>query len=145
MSDMTRLTTPTGELTIAPASAPEMTALSAYAPNSSTVCVNTTALLAAIDAANPDAMRAYLRETIPGDDAEGGVTAAAIEHEVPEADSPEDVDEQPARIDQAEAAQIDRSLALEKASIVLPSVDRRAVTPLLDVAEWIMTGERGDK
>lgn len=40
--------------------------------------IETPALLAAIDAADPDAMRAYLRETL-----------AAI----PEADSPEDVDE----------------------------------------------------
>lgn len=41
--------------------------------------IPTAELLAMIDAADPDAMRAYLRET--------------LEHEVPEADSPEDVDE----------------------------------------------------
>lgn len=38
-------------------------------------------LLAMIDRLDPDAMRAYLRET--------------VEHEVPEADSPEDIDERP--------------------------------------------------
>lgn len=65
------------------------------------VAVPTAKLLAMIDALDPDAMRAYLRETAPDfvadslrpDYAEGGVTAALIEREVPEADSPEDVDE----------------------------------------------------
>lgn len=68
--------------------------------------IPTVELLAMIDAEDPHAMHTYLRETTDttgaeieaesawyGDDAEGGVTAAAIEHEVPEADSPEDTDE----------------------------------------------------
>lgn len=71
------------------------------APAHISATVSTSALLAAIDAADPDAMRAYLRETSPDfvadllrpADAEGGITAALIEREVPEADSPEDVDE----------------------------------------------------
>ena len=46
-------------------------------------------LLAMIDAADPDAMRAYLRETAPE------VIADLYRPEIPEADSPEDVDEHP--------------------------------------------------
>ena len=49
------------------------------APAHISITVATSALLTAIDAADPDAMRAYLRET--------------VEHEVPEADSPEDLPE----------------------------------------------------
>ena len=61
------------------------------------VPVATSALLAAIDAADPDAMRAYLRETAPE------VIADLYRPEIPEADSPEDVDERP-DVDQARAA-----------------------------------------
>lgn len=57
------------------------------------VYVSAHQLLAMIDAEDPHAMHTYLRETMFGDEAEGGITAAAIEHEVPEADSPEDTDE----------------------------------------------------
>ena len=68
----------------------------------------TAKLLGMIDRLDPDTMRAYLRETIPGDDAEGGITAAAIEHEVPEADSPEDVDEQRDAVQEFASMIIDR-------------------------------------
>ena len=76
-------------------------------------------LLAMIDAADPDAMRAYLRETVEHTylenmgvpPVERDTISASIasfkgettEHEVPEADSPEDVDELP-EVDQARAA-----------------------------------------
>lgn len=59
--------------------------------------IPTAELLAMIDAADPDAMRAYLRETAPE------VIADLYRPEIPEADSPEDVDERP-DIDQARAA-----------------------------------------
>lgn len=49
--------------------------------------IPTAELLAMIDAADPDAMRAYLRETAPE------VIADLYRPEIPEADSPEDVDE----------------------------------------------------
>lgn len=56
------------------------------APAHISITVATSALLAAIDAAAPDAMRAYLRETAPE------VIADLYRPEIPEADSPEDVD-----------------------------------------------------
>ena len=59
--------------------------------------IPTAELLAMIDAADPDAMRAYLRETAPE------VIADLYRPEIPEADSPEDVDERP-DVDQARAA-----------------------------------------
>ena len=59
--------------------------------------VPTVRLLAMIDAEVPDAMRAYLRETAPE------VIADLYRPEIPEADSPEDVDERP-DVDQARAA-----------------------------------------
>ena len=59
--------------------------------------VPTARLLAMIDAADPDAMRAYLRETAPE------VIADLYRPEIPEADSPEDVDERP-DVNQARAA-----------------------------------------
>ena len=49
--------------------------------------IPTADLLAMIDAADPDAMRAYLRETAPE------VIADLYRPEIPEADSPEDIDE----------------------------------------------------
>lgn len=58
-------------------------------PNATGLLVPTARLLAMIDAEDPDGMRAYLRET--------------VEHEVPEADSPEDIDELP-DVEQARAA-----------------------------------------
>ena len=61
------------------------------------ISIPTAELLAMIDAADPDAMRAYLRETAPE------VIADLYRPEVPEADSPEDVDERP-DVDQARAA-----------------------------------------
>ena len=74
------------------------------APAHVSVSVDTGALLTAIDAADPDAMRAYLRETSPVFVADVLRPAgAAAEHfdylepeqldAIPEADSPEDVDE----------------------------------------------------
>ena len=81
--------------------------------------IPTAELLAMIDRADPDAMRAYLRETAPEVIADLYRPApAAAEHfdylepvkvtperldAVPEADSPEDVDERP-DVDQARAA-----------------------------------------
>lgn len=53
------------------------------------IALPTTALLAMIDTVAPDAMRAYLRETAPE------VIADLYRPEIPEADSPEDVDEHP--------------------------------------------------
>lgn len=57
------------------------------------ITVATSALLAAIDAADPDAMRAYLRETLMHEDREN--LRAYLEPEqldaIPEADSPEDL------------------------------------------------------
>ena len=56
------------------------------APAHISTTVATSALLAAIDAADPDAMRTYLRETLVH------VTPEELDV-IPEADSPEDVDE----------------------------------------------------
>lgn len=80
----------------------------AEAPAHISAPVDTSALLAAIDAADPDAMRAYLRETSPVFVADVLRPAgAATEHfdylepeqldAIPEADSPEDVDERAQR------------------------------------------------
>lgn len=70
--------------------------LDIYAPRS--VVIPAAELLAMIDRAAPDAMRAYLRETAPEVIADLYRPApAAAEHldAVPEADSPEDTDERP--------------------------------------------------
>lgn len=61
--------------------------LNIFAPRS--VVIPAGKLLAMIDRASPDAMRAYLRETAPE------VIADLYRPEIPEADSPEDVDEHP--------------------------------------------------
>lgn len=64
------------------------------APAHISATVATGALLAAIDAADPDAMRAYLRETSPAFVADLLRPAAVTPEEldaVPEADSPEDL------------------------------------------------------
>ena len=88
--------------------------------------VPTARLLAMIDAEDPDAMRAYLLETVP------------------EADSPEDVDERPGRDDPTERAQIDRSWALDRAAEALGRLSAvgspAGALPLLDVAGWIIDG-----
>ena len=100
--------------------------------------IPTAELLAMIDAADPDAMRAYLRETAPE------VIADLYRPETPEADSPEDVDELPDRDDTTEAAQIDRSWALDKAADALGRLSAvgspAGALPLLDVAGWIIDG-----
>lgn len=70
---------------------PEPAAIIGAAPFS--MFVPTARLLAMIDAADPDAMRAYLRETLAAERLEA----------IPEADSPEDVDELP-NVEQARAA-----------------------------------------
>lgn len=92
-------------------------------------------LLAMIDAADPDAMRAYLRET----------TAAEALDAVPEADSPEDVDERPGRDDPTERAQIDRAWAMEHAAAVLGRLvaatgAESGELPVTGYASWILTG-----
>lgn len=58
------------------------------------LALETMKLLAMIDTIDPDAMRAYLRETVERTFLEN-MGVPAVEHEVPEADSPEDVDEHP--------------------------------------------------
>lgn len=111
------------------------------------VAVPTARLLAMIDAADPDAMRAYLRETSPDfvadllrpDYADGGMTAAAIEREVPEADSPEDVDEHPDRDDPTERAQLDRAWALELAHRLFPHAGSLLA---VKVAAWVIDGQQ---
>ena len=82
--------------------------LDIFAPRS--VVIPAAELLAMIDRAAPDAMRAYLRETAPEVIADLYRPApAAADHfdyldpEIPEADSPEDVDELP-EVEQARAA-----------------------------------------
>ena len=64
--------------------------------------IPTAELLGMIDAADPDAMRAYLRETVEQTYLEN-MGMPPVEREIPEADSPEDVDERP-DVDQARAA-----------------------------------------
>lgn len=56
-------------------------------------------LLELIDAAAPDAMRAYLRETVEHTYLEN-MGVPATKPEIPEADSPEDVDEHPDPVEQ---------------------------------------------
>lgn len=104
-----------------------------------TVPVATGALLAAIDAADPDAMRAYLRETAPE------VIADLYRPEIPEADSPEDVDEHPDRDDPTERAQLDRAWAMERAAEVLGRLIAVTGAPggevqVIGYASWILTG-----
>lgn len=62
------------------------------------LALDTYKLLALIDAAAPDAMRGYLRETTEAVCTLG--CAWCGDREVPQADSPEDVDEQPDPVDQ---------------------------------------------
>lgn len=83
--------------------------------------VPATALIAAIDRAEPDAMRAYLRET--------------VEREVPEADSPEDVDERvPPREALLTDAQERRLYLIEQLTKTMPADEAPAL------AHWIITG-----
>jgi hypothetical protein len=111
------------------------------------VSIPTAELLAMIDRSDPDAMRAYLRETAPDfvadtlrpDYAEGGVTAALIDREVPEADSPEDVDEHRDRDDPTERAQLDRAWALELAHKLFPHAGSLLA---VKVAAWIIDGQQ---
>ena len=71
-------------------------------PGEVSVVVETYDLLGMIDRADPDAMRAYLRETVEQTYLEN-MGMPPVEREIPEADSPEDVDERP-DVDQARAA-----------------------------------------
>ena len=124
------------------------------------VAIPAAELLGMIDAADPDAMRAYLRETAPEVIADlyrpapaagehfdylepGKVTPERLDAG-PEADSPEDVDERPARDDPTERAQIDRSWALDRAADALGRLSAvgspAGALPLLDVAGWIIDG-----
>lgn len=115
-----RIETPTGTLTIQRTSEVGRTFVMVTKDGDRKgLRVPTFELLAAIDAAEPESMRAYLRETAPEVIADLYRPApAAAEHfdylepvkvtperldAVPEADSPEDVDERP-NVDQARAA-----------------------------------------
>lgn len=85
-------TSRTGVLTVRPGSAfsaIQPDCIEVAVPGEVSVVVETFDLLGMIDAADPDAMRAYLRETAPE------VIADLYRPEIPEADSPEDVDEHP--------------------------------------------------
>lgn len=90
MTDPTIITGKYGTLTVRTTTADDRISLLITNPSHGSVLgltVPTAALLAAIDAHDPDAMRAYLRETAPE------VIADLYRPEIPEADSPEDVDE----------------------------------------------------
>lgn len=115
------------------------------------LCIPAPRLLAMIDRLDPDAMRAYLRETsetqLDGIDAvAAGISRQIIaEREVPEADSPEDVDERPGRDDPTERAQIDRAWAMEHAAAVLGRLvaatgAESGELPVTGYASWILTG-----
>lgn len=115
------------------------------------VAIASRRLLAMIDTTDPDAMRAYLRETsetqLDGIDAvAAGISRQIIaEREVPEADSPEDVDERPGRDDPTERAQIDRAWAMEHAAAVLGRLvaatgAESGELPVTGYASWILTG-----
>lgn len=115
------------------------------------LCIPAPRLLAMIDTIDPEAMRAYLRETsetqLDGIDAvAAGISRQIIaEREVPEADSPEDVDERPGRDDPTERAQIDRAWAMEHAAAVLGRLvaatgAESGELPVTGYASWILTG-----
>lgn len=88
MTDQQTYTDPYGdEVTLYGDRVRETDVLNIFAP--SNVVIPAAELLAMIDRAAPDAMRAYLRETAPE------VIADLYRPELPEADSPEDVDEHP--------------------------------------------------
>ena len=107
---------------------------------SESVVIPTARLLAMIDRLDPDAMRAYLRETsetqLDGIDAvAAGISRQIIaEREVPEADSPEDIDE-PAVIELSD--DIDTRLhVIERLAKIL-----RAGTDAVEVctlADWVI-------
>ena len=114
------------------------------------ISIPTAELLAMIDTAAPDAMRAYLRETAPVFVADVLRPAgAAAEHfdylepeeldAIPEADSPEDVDEHPDRDDPTERAQLDRAWALELAHRLFPHAGSLLA---MKVAAWIIDGQQ---
>lgn len=104
------------------------------------LCIPAPRLLAMIDRLDPDAMRAYLRETsetqLDGIDAvAAGISRQIIaEREVPEADSPEDIDE-PAVIELSD--DIDTRLhVIERLAKIL-----RAGTDAVEVctlADWVI-------
>lgn len=106
-----------------------------------TVPVATGALLAAIDAADPDAMRAYLRETVESTFLEN-MGVPPVEREVPEADSPEDVDEQPGADftadDELMGTRTGRLLLLQRVAHLYPSV---SLSEHLVAADWILGPE----
>lgn len=128
--------------------------LDIYAPRS--VVIPAAELLAMIDRAAPEAMRAYLRETAPEviadlyrpapDAAEHfDYLDAYLRETAPEADSPEDVDERPGRDDPTERAQIDRAWAMEHAAAVLGRLvaatgAESGELPVTGYASWILTG-----
>ena len=98
------ITTPTGTLTVQHAvTAPGHLYVGVKLGDSfKGVYVSTAELLAVIDAEDTDAMRAYLRETAPE------VITDLYRPEIPEADSPEDVDEKPATTSSRHYTEADR-------------------------------------
>lgn len=130
MTDPTIITDKLGTLTVRTVAAGDRISLVITHPANGSILgltVTTAALLAAIDANDPDAMRAYLRETAP------------------EADSPEDVDERPGRDDPTERAQIDRAWAMEHAAAVLGRLvaatgAESGELPVTGYASWLLTG-----
>lgn len=115
------------------------------------LCIPAPRLLAMIDTIDPEAMRAYLRETAPEVIADLYRPAPdAAEHfdyldAGAEADSPEDVDERPGRDDPTERAQIDRAWAMEHAAAVLGRLvaatgAESGELPVTGYASWILTG-----
>lgn len=104
--------------------------------------VPTARLLAMIDAEDPEAMRAYLRETSEPTGHTVRVTPEQLDS-IPEADSPEDV--MPDHIDPTERAQIDRAWAMERAAEVLSRLvavtgAEGGTVPVIGYASWILTG-----
>lgn len=106
--------------------------------DSSGMFIPTADLLAVIDAADPDGMRAYLRETVEPEtiDLIDGTTLRVTPEQldaIPEADGPDDVIERP-------SATAERLAVLGQVSSML-----RRDTPaevLLELAEWAHTGTR---
>lgn len=98
--------------------------------------VPTARMLAMIDAEDPDAMRAYLRETAPEVIADLYRPApAAADHfdyldNIPEADTPEDVDERPASGVEGRLYVIERL-----ARVLRDGTDAELVTAL---ADWVL-------
>lgn len=112
------------------------------------VMLPTLALLAMIDRAAPDMMRAYLRERSDLIDGPGepltvngaNMTAEEYLDAVPEADSPEDMDEQPDILDDDEliTTPTGRLLLVQRIAHLYP---KDSPAEHLVVADWIIADE----